>query len=278
MPRGRSGDGGGLRSHEGPGMNRDPAHELLPGFRWPVPRAFAAAVYTYRFEQGDVLYRDERAYDALAGGIPRGLTAIQVRLPTRSARSVPSDGEGDRRRSNWQSELELDLVDLARGAVEARTTTQGRLFMALWKGDDSGLDGRGEEPALPRSARELAQLLRDGGLVLPELAAVVHGSRFSFVVDWSADASRTKAALIADALQRVGACTSRDRFPAQLEAPDADRFHPTLVVRSVDVQNAMPGAVEEALRRALYGGPGESDRFSASRHGLLEHTAIDRAG
>lgn len=259
-------------------MNRDPAHELLPGFRWPVPRAFAAAVCAYRFEQGDVLYRDVRAYDPLAGGIPSGLTAIQLRQPPRSARSLPSDAEGDRRLSNWQSELELDLVDLARGAVESRKTTQGRLFMALWKGDDSSLDGRGEEPALPRSARELAQLLREGGLGLPELAPTSHRSRFSFVVDWSADASRTKAARIADALQQLGACASRDRFPAELAAPEADRFHPTLVVRSVEIEHARPEAVEEALRRALYGGPGESDRFSASRHGLLEHAGTERVG
>lgn len=246
---------------------------LLPGFAWAVPEAFAPAVSGYRFEQGDVLYRDRRGYAPLAGRIPQGLTAMQLRHPPRSARALPSEYEGDRRLANWQSEVELELVDLVDGAVEVFSSTQGRLFMALWKGHEDALRGDGEEPPLPRSARELAQALRDGELALPMPPAARRGCRFCFVVDLSSDASRAKSAAVIDALAALGRVDSTDRDPVAAGARAGAEFHPTLVVRALVLHEVAVEAAEAALKRTLYAGSGESERFSVARHGLLEALA-----
>ncbi len=239
-------------------------------FSWAVPEAFAAAVCSYRFEQGDVLHRERRGYEQLSGRIPKGLTAIQLRQPPRSARAVPSEFEGDRRLANWQGEVELELVDLASGASASRTTTQGRLFMVLWKGDEGWLAADRAEPALPRSARELGQVLREGQIRMPAPRGVRTGCRFSFVVDLSSDASRVKASTVGDALHALGPSEVRELRPDELGVPDADRFHPTLVLREVVLRGVDVAAAEAALKRALYAGTGESERFQIARHGLLE--------
>ncbi|MBK7947848.1 MAG: hypothetical protein IPK00_03700 [Deltaproteobacteria bacterium] len=251
----------------------DDAIAFLPGFAWAVPDAFAPAVSAYRFEQGDVLHRNRRGYDPLSGRIPKGLTALQLRHPPRSARTLPSEYEGDRRLANWQSEVELELVDPAAGNVEVFSSTQGRLFMALWKGHEDGLRGEGDDPPLPRSARELAQSLRDGELDRPGPTRPGPGCRFRFVVDLSSDASRGKSAAIADALAALGRFEARDLDPIAAGARDGGLFHPTLVVRELVLENVAVEAAEAALKRALYVGSGETERFSVSRHGVLEALA-----
>ncbi|MEZ4330811.1 MAG: hypothetical protein R3F35_03620 [Myxococcota bacterium] len=251
-------------------MADEDAFGLLPGFVWAVTEAFAPAVAAYRFEQGDVIYRDRRGQGPLGTPLPDDLTAIQLLAPPRSARVVPSDFEGDRRQANWQSEVELELVDLARGRSESFATTQGRLFTALWKDDLSTLQGEGDDPPLPRSARELFALLREGVLAIGPVQGVRSGVRFLFVVDRSNDAARAKAVAIVDALHPLGPVEARDLDPIEAGAPDGDRFHPTLVIRELVLPDVEQEAVEAALRRALYGGSGEAERFSVGRHGLLE--------
>ena len=243
---------------------------FFSGFSWAVPEAFAAAVCSYRFEQGDVLHKHPRGYEALTGEIPNDLTASPLRQPARSTRSLTSEFDGVRRLANWLGEVELDRVELASGASESRTTTQGRLFMVLWQGDEGWLDAARAEPPLPRSARELAQSLRDGQLRLPLPRDVRDGSRFSFVVDLSSDAARIKAAAVGDALRSLAPSEIRDHRPHELGAPNADRFHPTLVLRELVLRGIDIAAAEAALKRALYVGTGESERFQIERHGRLE--------
>lgn len=251
-------------------MAREESIPWLPGFVWAVPAAFSPAVAGYRFEQGDVLYRERRAYASLEAASLEGLTAIQLRQPPRSARVVPSEFEGDRRLANWQSEVELELVDLSTGRTESYETTQGRLFMALWKGHDELLRGGGDDPSLPRSARELAQTLRDGELELPRRPESETGARFAFVVDLASDASRAKAQVVADAIAALGRVERHDLDPESVGAHEAERFHPTLIVRVLSVDGASEEAVEAALKRVLYGGRSENERFALSRHGVLE--------
>ena len=248
---------------------------FLPGFAWALPEAFAAAVAAYRFEQGDVLHRERRGYAPLGHPWPKDLTTIQLRRPPRSARTLPTEADGDRRLASWQSEVELDLIEVDAGRVRSLETTQGRLFMALWRGDLGWLDGERDDPALPRSARELAQWLREGPLSLPSDG--LRGGRFVFVVDLASDAARIKASAVVDALRPLGACEVRDHRPGDVGVPEADRFQPTLVLREVRVADGNLARMESALKPVLYGGKGESERFLIARHGLLEASPIAAA-
>ena len=251
-------------------MSDEGVSSFFPGFSWAVPDAFTAAVCSYRFEQGDVLYRDRAGYGPLAGQLAPGLTAIQLRQPPSSARAIPNDFYRDRRLANWHSEVELELVDLAAGTSALRTTTQGRLLMVLWQGDEGWLEPVREDPPIPRSARELAQSLREGELELAGPHGARPGCRFVFVVDLSSDASRARASVIADALSALGRIEASDRTPADAGVDRFEAFHPTLVLRELVLVGVEAATAEAALKRVLYGGAGDAERFQIARHGLLE--------
>jgi len=249
---------------------------------WPVPVAFAGAIAAMRFEQGDVLYRDPAAYETLEGKIPKGLSAIQVLLPKRSARgTTSSEFEGDRRQANWQSEVTVELVDLARGKTEERVLTQGKLAMAIFRGEDAWLDLKREEPSMPRSARELQQRLDETVSSFDARQTATRGSRFLFVVDLASDASRSKAAAVEEALRATGVVGRIELSAEEAGIEDAQAYHPTAVVRCLVMPNRTTDAVLPILRGCLYGGASDGpdgagadeaapDRFSIGRHGLLQ--------
>jgi len=259
-----------------------PELEFFEAMAWPVPLSFAGAIAGMRFEQGDVLYRDRRAYDALDGKIPTGLSAIQVMLPQRSTRGAVSDASGDRRLANWQSEVTLELIDLGSGRSQTRVLSQGKLAMALFSGDEAWLDPQREEPPLPRSGRELQQGLAQSVAAFDRPAMARAGSRFIMVVDLASDASRTKAVGVEEALLAAGRVERIDLFPAEAGVEDASTFHPSLVIRGLVLPGRTAEEVLPILRGCLYGGgrggatevaEGEAapDRFSIGRHGILEN-------
>jgi hypothetical protein len=256
---------------------------FFDGMAWPIPIAFAGAIGAMRFEQGDVIYSDARAYDALEGKLPDGLTAIQVLLPPRSARGSVSDAESDRRAANWQSETTIALIDLTAGSSETRVVSQGKLAMTIFRGDESWLDPDRDEPALPRSARELHQRLEQA---LPSFDArqkAARGARFVFVVDLASDASRSKAAGVEEALRSGGSVERIDLSAEGAGIEDAAFYHPTAIVRGLVLAGRATDDVLPILRAQLYGGatrgasasedgqtPETTDRFSIGRHGILD--------
>jgi hypothetical protein len=262
-----------------------PDLEFFPGFAWPVPRAFDDAVAQPRFEQGDVLYPEPRSYAPLAGPLPRGLKAIQVLAPPRSVRAgAGRDAEGDRRSSAWTAPVRVAWIDLASGKTEIRELTQGKLFTALWQGDERWLDPDRADPPVPRGARDLQAQLDSArsafdaaglGPTHPE-----SGCRFLFVVDESSSGSRGKALQVEDALRARGEVEALSLAPREAGMAEAERYHPALVVRGLWLPGRRPEAVHAVLRATLYAGGADSrddaatdrgaDRFSLSRHGLLE--------
>ncbi len=258
---------------------------FFEGLAWAVPIAFAGALGSYRFEQGDVLHRSRDAYDS--GSAPRAAAqpamALQILAPPRSGRGALPEAEGDRRRASFESELTLSVVDLATGRRREHVTTQGRLLMTLWRGELGWIEGEGEAPSMPLGARELAGRLEALGPIFraaleAEGVASPEGSLFLFVVDLASDASRVKAQAIHEAFAGVDGAVSLDLDPPRLGLEDADRFHPALVVRGLALPGASADTVTRALRGALYGGgavgeapeaEGSPDRFSVARHGLL---------
>lgn len=254
--------------------------EFFPGMVWPVPLSFAGAISGMRFEQGDVLYREASAYEALDGKIPKGLRAIQVLLPQRSTRGIAGDSStGDRRLSNWQSDVTIELIDLERSQSKVRTISQGKLAMALFSGEEKWLDPEHDEPPVPGTARDLQQRLDQSIGYFDSKRKSRGGSRFLFVVDLASDSSRTKASGVEDALRAGGAVDRIDLSPFEAGIEDASRFHPTLVVRGLVLPGRSSDEVLPLLRDRLYGGGGAgepavgettSDRFSIGRHGIFQ--------
>lgn len=266
------------------------ALRFFEAFAWPVPLAFASAVAANRFEQGDVLYRDPKAYGALRKLLPKGLSAIQVLHPPRSARGALVEGDGDRRRSNWESEVRLEIIDLVKGTSEPRSVTQGKLLMALWKGDEDWLDPDRAEPSMPRGARDAHAHLAEARGALTARAKSIRagsGSWFAMAIDLASDASRAKATLVADHMRAGGRVDVCDFSPLEAGLADPEQYHPALLIRGLVAPGRGTEEIQGVLRGCLYQGgrpasappaaladDGEGaeapDRFSVGRHGLLE--------
>jgi hypothetical protein len=254
------------------------------GLGWPLPLAFAGALASLYFQEGDVIHTDVRGYRALGKGrLPRQLRAIQVLRAPRGAEAGSSDADGDRRAASWRSEVTLALVDLPSGQTETRVVSQGKLAMAIFDGDEAWLDPARDEPPLPRSARELQQHLDESLGAFDARLGRRKGARFVFVVDRASDASRTRALDIEEALRAVGQVERIDLTPAEAGVEDPKSFHPAALVRCLVLPGRTPDDILPILRSRLYGGAsaepedGEAatDRFSVARHGVLE--AIPRA-
>jgi len=257
--------------------------DFYEGFAWAIPAAFANALASFRFEQGDVLYDNPGPYEALSSA-PRGL-ALQVLHPPRSARATPADFDGDRRRTSWESEVVLEQTALDHSEVRQVTTTQGRLLMTLWTGELAWLDDARESPPLPLAARELVGRLAEAATAFERQSAPeLDGCRFLYVVDLASDASRVKSQTIQACLHELGEVGTQDLRPGAAELEDAARFHPALLIRAHTIPGRSEHDVTQCLRKVLYGGAAspavpkdesateegsKNDRFSVARHGLL---------
>ena len=270
--------------------------EVLPGFAWPVPRAFAAAVSICRFEQGDVLYDVPAAYASWGPGPGRW---VQVLDPPRTARAAPADAEGNRFETHWGTPVTIEIGVLRPSSKRVVRCTQGRLFTCIWRGDPALLQevvpGTAEALPPPGRARDLQKRLETA---VPALRRASRrdprkSTAFVCVVDEASEASLAKARAIAAALSgepatgapgrgsrraapSTGSVEIVDLAPAEAGIPSGEGFHPTLRVRAFVVETREPEGVEARLRRALYGGgrgagDGEPapDRFKLERHGLL---------
>ena len=191
--------------------------ELFSGFTWPVPRAFASAVAACRFEQGDVLYDDARAYTVGAadgatdgagtrwGDVAKELGhAIQVLDPPRSARGAPAEASGRRFDANWASPVTLELVDFRTGQTRVLETTQARLFTCLWRGSVRTLEGEPPENVDEKVDEGLDEEAGDGtgargsdaeraavsGLPVPETSRALHGAMPDALAVLRAEAKR----------------------------------------------------------------------------------------
>jgi hypothetical protein len=284
--------------------------DLLPGFAWPVPRAFSAAVAACRFEQGDVLYDHSIAYveadgsgskaESGAAAVPADWASVvavlghhlQVLDPPRSSRQAPSDSAGRRFLANWEAPVRFEKCDYRRGRTEELTSTQGRLFSCLWKGDPALLSGDAPErdaqpPALARELhKELEQALPALRRAAAEAGPLDRACLFAFVVDESSEASLAKERSVVAALRRNHRTHAIDLAPSEAGLDDGPGFHPALRVRARLVEDAREQSVQRLLKAVLYSPARQvaalaaeeaasdedaaaGDRFRLERHGLL---------
>ncbi len=254
------------------------AMKFFEGFAWPVPRAFAAAIASCRFEQGDLLYSDRVAYGARSKTSAKVSYSIQVLNPPRSTRALKAGAEGGRFEANWDSDLELSLTAHEAGRKEIHSTTQGRLFRCLWLGDPAQVSSEAPAPEVPGGQRELHRRLGEA-----RASGAEHFRRgsdpfwlFLSAFDEASDSARLKARAIEAVLTESFESSADLLWPAQVGLCEAERMGPTLrilgiALRAAGDPSSTEKKIEEKLRGLLFAGDSESGRFSLARHGLLVH-------
>lgn len=256
--------------------------ELISGFHWPVPRAFAGAIATCRFEQGDVIYSDPAAYTPGAGGCSAEGDWVQVLSPPKTTRVIAGQGAGARFEGNWRSRVELALRSQSLGKTDNHVCTQGHLFTCLWRGEVSWLKSGAIEPPVPAPLRDLQARLDQAQPTFERLFLDRLQQRpftlFLFALDDSSDASRSKARSIEEAVSEAFAVERQVLSPPEAGIEDPDAVHPAFRIAGLAVTSAGTKEVEARIRRRLYAGPDrEGGRFSLARHGRLQEVTGEDA-
>ncbi|MDX8412119.1 MAG: hypothetical protein R8K46_09675 [Mariprofundaceae bacterium] len=131
--------------------------EFFSNYQWAIPTVFSDAISLCCFEEGDTFYDSRAAYEEdWAMACEKVNHSLQVIFPARSSSRGAKEGQSifDH---NWSSTVEIDLYTKF-SKTRSITTTQGKLYTALWKGDLSFLDTQ-THPSKPIRLKQVMKIL-----------------------------------------------------------------------------------------------------------------------
>lgn len=250
--------------------------EYFDEFAWAVPAAFADPLAACRFEQGDILYDTRRAYQGTWGeALPHIKYSLQVKSPTRGTSANKSENEDESVfTDNWNMTVVFTLTDYKANKTKEVTTTQGRLYSLLWRGDLSWLEPDASTPPLPTLAMQILRDLPKAENHLREnVDEIDHGQTvFLMPFDRTRQLLRTKFRLVNKELTLP---TPYVNFfsPADLGLQSPTEFAPTVKIACFAMRDCSSHDVEKALKQALYKPSKErktdKDQFRVTAHGHL---------
>jgi hypothetical protein len=266
--------------------------ELIHGFAWRLPKAFAEAVNLCRFEQGDIIYDNPIVYRWVwRKAIPRLKISIQVKTAAPSI--ALEEDESQIFAANWESPLILELTDYPSLERHRVKSTQGRLYTALWKNDISLLTS--ESPAIPKRWKELGRTLRGSKKASMEDSAWIKENEYQrLVVKFSGGSTPLLFALFGDSVSSVttekiarikkelSKCfkyTEKSLHLEKISKTDFVEYAPTTQVTLFLVHSHKREELLEVLKSVLYKpapnpkNPDRPLRFNLNMHGFL----IERA-
>lgn len=240
---------------------------FFSSFHWAVPFAFADAVNLCRFEEGDILYDTALAYSTCWDKAHDQVAlTLQVRHPARS--SSAAKGAGGVFEKNWYSEVRVDLYKNLRHAVSI-TTTQGKLYSALWKGNLDFLEAP-DDPSLPIRLKQIMPMLKDFPHQLTDHAS----GHLTFVLprDISNSISKLKYQKISSALNPyLHTKKPRVLLPEDAGLPHCEAISPTIDIVLFPVTLNSKDELTECIKAAVYR-PSQNAKksmFRVASHGVM---------
>ena len=244
--------------------------EFFSGFKWAVPVAFSDAVALCRFEEGDILYDTQKAYDEEWGNAGKHIEySMQVRYPVRVT-SGASANEGGVFSSNWKSEARVELYrHLEQVGVGQIETTQGRLYTALWKGDITVLKRDTEEPQIPFTVQQVTRNLTEASDTAGKLS-----SKYPVLVmarDLSNPISREKYSKFLWKLKKHLASEPQLLRPKSAGLNNWANVAPTIEIAFFITNGVSAEQLHNLVKEAVYVPAKDAarDMFRISAHGVI---------
>lgn len=243
--------------------------EFIDGFQWAVSTAFLDAIGQCRFEEGDILYDTQMAYGLNWSESKKHIQRwIQVRHPSRTMSTITT-GEGTIFENNWTTKIKLDFYDGTNKTTPRQiTTTQGRLYTTLWKGDISTLTDRNPHPPIPD---RLKIVLKQIGSVQSIVKQRSEGKLiFVIPIDHSNRASQFKLSRIH---QGLGSNLYKLFFLTPLESgiQNAESVAPTIAIACFLVSRITKEDLHECVKKMVYNPSkyAKTDQYKISAHGAI---------
>lgn len=244
--------------------------EFFSGFKWAVPKAFSDAVSLCRFEEGDMLYDTEKAYDGDWERAKKFIGhSLQVKYPTRVTGGASEKG-GSVFNSNWRSEVRIDLYqNLEKVGDNQIYTTQGRLYTALWKGDLAILEKESEDPAAPLTVQDVTRTLEQTSQKAKELS--VGFPVFVMACDLSNPVSRDKYLKVLTKLKKHLYDIPIILTPKMAGLIQFKDVAPTVDVAFFPMNETSAEELYDLVRSAVYvpSKDAKKEMFRISAHGII---------
>lgn len=246
---------------------------FLEGFAWAVPYAFVDALAACQFEEGDTFYNTESAYTPQKTSANLIDYCIQVTFPARK-RGAGKTG-GSIFKKGWSSTVEFELIDYKKGErKKTLSSTQGKLFSLLWKGNLTIIDSNAPPPPVPLVLSDVKKRVKELRAVIDK----VRGENPAFVIahdETNAITRQKKETILNVLIETFGFENVKPHTTLALETMwnDKEEILPTIRFQSFIISSKNIEKIELALQNALYN-PSEQkkfdrDSFRLSSHGFL---------
>ena len=245
--------------------------KFFSGFQWAIPTAFSDSVSKAWFVEGDVLYDHLAAYDSdWNTAITSVQHTIQVRSPARST-GIGNQSTREVFARNWATEVKIDLyLNMKRVIPLQIVTTQGRLYVALWKGSvDTLYVDKSPHPNMPISANQISKNLKEVSTVATGIA----NGRPTFVMvrDFSNAVSREKYEKVLTVLRSHMDQNPVILTPSQAQMIASDEIAPTVEIAVFPTKGLDSSRLETLVKHAVYvpGRDAKKDMFRLGAHGMI---------
>jgi hypothetical protein len=261
--------------------------EFFDAFDWAVPKGFKEPLAFCRFEQGDRLYDTPLAYQKWRDALEHIKLSIQVKLPERAPVKKAEEDADSVFAANWNQRAEIELTIYPKQEKRNIQTTQGRIFMAVWKGDIDILSEDIPAPAIPELPKTLIMdgLLQQLQPCIQRLTADEHFMNpviFVLPYDETRELYNDKFHKVKTALAKCGDFNIRLVSPEQAGLYRPNGFVPTMSLAFFIVQNTSRDEVFELLKKALYvpskTKKTEKEFFRINAHGCLYPNVASKTG
>jgi len=244
--------------------------EYFSGFKWAVPIAFSEAVSLCRFEEGDILYDTAKAYDNDWKKASEQIEqSLQVQYPARASGGATEESGGVFR-SNWNSEVRIELYkNLKKLGTGLLSTTQGRLYTALWKGEISVLNNDTDEPPIPLTLQRVTRMLNGVSNRAKEIS--IGYPVFVMARDLSNQVSREKYSKVLLKLKPHLAEDPTLLSPERAGLTDWAVVAPTIEIVFFPMKGITSEELRELIKQAVYisAKGAKKEMFRISAHGAL---------
>lgn len=239
--------------------------EFFTGFSWGVPKIFSDAIANCKFEEGDIIYDSQLAYQEWSQALKSIKYCIKVKSPRRTLRITK--GENDTVASaNWRSEVVIDLKKFFNKAPsQIITTTQGRLFSLLWKGDSEIFNENKPDPSQPLFLKDVRMRLKE---TVSECERI-SGNRPYFVMayDPTNDVSFQHHFKILSTLEKEFGCKLYQLTPKDSGFKEWDKISPVIYTNLYILDDGRYEDILRTLKNILY--RGKKGKFRISTYGIL---------
>lgn len=247
------------------------SEDYFTSFAWALPKAFKEPLASCRFEQGDIFYDTHKAYE---GTWDDALSHLRFSIQISHAVSKKGNSEDYAFSNNWRQQVELELTEYPSKKNRLITTTQGRLYMTLWKGDIRQLDIDTPEPRVPKLATDIVKELPSTVDFFKHYSKNLnHPVFFLMPFDETQNILLLKSQKVESSLIKEFKLNMKLVTPDKIGIQNSGDYVPTLKIACFIVDTPAVNKVYSSLKSALYVTSKERktsiDRFRLEAHGCL---------